>query len=251
MNRFASFSMWFTALLLSALVAGCGGDDDDSPGPTAAGTACSTTGTEPCVDLATAGDFAILATTGIANVAPSSITGNVGLNAGAGITGLTCAEMKNGKVIDGDGGFAEDACETEDPAKLSTALTDIGAAFVDAAGRPATATVPVGAIPPGVYDLGSVTVDTDITLDGPATGVWIFKLTGDLALTTGSVLLTGGAAAQNVFWRVAGDVNVAGGETLPGVVMSDGTITLGAGAVANGRLYADNVSLNANTVTRP
>jgi hypothetical protein len=257
MNRFGSFLTWFTALLLAGFVAGCGGDDDDAaPAPSAAGKVCSTTGTEPCVNLATAGEFAILAVSAITDVAPSAITGNVGLNAGASITGLTCAEVTNGKIFDGDNGYDGEGgpttCLTTDSAKLSQALIDIGAAFLDAESRASSGAPPGSTIPPGVYDLASITIDTDVTLDGPASGVWIIQTPGSLSLTTGNVVLTGGALPQNVFWRVGGDVSVGAGRTLPGVVMADGTIAVGAGSSVNGRLYsASDVTLDTSTVARP
>jgi len=257
MNKFGNFFQpltWFMALLLAGLVAGCGGDDDAAPAPSAAGAVCATTGTEPCVNLATAGDFVILAETAISSVAPSAITGNVGLEAGASITGLTCPEVSLGKVINSDAGFADASCVTQDGAKLTLAETDRGLAFVDAAGRASSGAPAPGPIPPGVYDLASITIATDVTLDGPASGVWIIQTPGNLSLTGGNVLLSGGALPQNVFWRVGGNVAIGAGRQLPGIVMADGTIDLGGNAVVNGRLYSmTDVTLTAgtNTVTRP
>src|SRR5437868_1499169 len=55
----------------------------------------SAAATPTTVNLATAGNFAVLAGTGISDVPTSAITGNVGLSPhpGTDITGLTCAEV--------------------------------------------------------------------------------------------------------------------------------------------------------------
>ncbi|HYM98477.1 MAG TPA: hypothetical protein VET25_01945, partial [Aestuariivirgaceae bacterium] len=77
MNKFGSFFkplMWFMALLLAGFVAGCGDDDDAvTAPPSAAGAVCAggTGPAAPCVDLLTAGNFVILAQTGISNVPTS------------------------------------------------------------------------------------------------------------------------------------------------------------------------------------
>ena len=256
MNKFGNLFKpltWFMALLLAGLVAGCGGDDDAAPAPSTAGAVCTGTAAD-CVPLATAGDFVILAETAISSVAPSAITGNVGLEAGASITGLTCPEVSVGRVINSDAGFADASCVTQDGPGLTLAETDRGLAFGDAATRPGGVAPAPGPIPPGVYDLASITIATDVTLDGPASGVWIIQTPGNLSLTGGNVLLSGGALPQNVFWRVGGNVAIGAGRQLPGIVMADGTIDLGGNAVVNGRLYSmTDVTLTAgtNTVTRP
>ena len=55
----------------------------------------SAAATPTTVNLATAGNFAVLAGTGISDVPTSAITGNVGLSPhpGTDITGLTCIEV--------------------------------------------------------------------------------------------------------------------------------------------------------------
>ncbi len=261
MNKYGSFSkplMWFMALLMAAFVAGCGGGDDGAAAPSAAGAVCSGTAAD-CVPLLTAGDFVILAESTITSVPPSAITGNVGLEAGASITGLTCPEVSLGKVINSDAGFADASCVTQDGPRLTQAETDRGLAFANAAStvaHPVTSSNPTGpTITAGVYDFtGDVVIPTDITLSGSPTDVWIFQIPGDLALTTGNVLLTGGALPQNVFWRATGTVSIGAGRQFPGIVMANSTIDLGGGAAVNGRLYsltAVTLTAGSNTVLRP
>src|SRR4051812_20999377 len=88
---------WLMALLLAALLAGCGGGESGSGSPTAsgAGTGVAGAGHGPApVTLGTAGNFVILAQSAITNVPTSAITGDVGLSpaTGAGI-GLICTEV--------------------------------------------------------------------------------------------------------------------------------------------------------------
>ena len=61
---------------------------------------------------------------------------------------------------------------------------------------------------PGVYCFdAAATLTGQLTLDGPANGVWIFKIgtsgTGALTGTNFSVVMSGGGQACNVYWWVA------------------------------------------------
>ena len=62
---------------------------------------------------------------------------------------------------------------------------------------------------PGVYKWGTgVLIPADITLNGSATGVWIFQIAQGLTVSNAvSVHLTGGALPKNVFWQVSGAAN--------------------------------------------
>ena len=272
MNRFRNFFkplMWFMALLLAAFVAGCGGGGDGETAPRAgsSGGVCAGTG---CVDLATAGTFAILTEDGITDVPPSAITGNVGTDpiTGAAID-VTCAEV-SGTIFDVDGaytggGAADVTCSVTNAELLDQARTDIVAAFIDAAVRTPTVTdTPAGGdigtltgpIAPGVYKWNSgVTISADITLTGGETDVWIFQMTGNLTQADGTIVnLTGGALAKNVFWQVGGGAGVTIGTTaqFKGVILSLNSIALQNGASVDGRLFTVGaVTLIANTITRP
>ena len=60
--------------------------------------------TTSTVNLLTTDNFAVLGKTGVSDVPTSSISGDVGLSAGASITGLTCSEV-TGTIYDGDSGY--------------------------------------------------------------------------------------------------------------------------------------------------
>jgi len=270
MNKFGNFFQpltWFMALLLAGLVAGCGGDDDAAPAPSAAGAVCSggTGPAAPCVDLLTAGKYVILAQSGIDSIPTSAITGIVGLSPAAGslITGLTCAEVTGSiSAVDATGPAP---CSTVD-AGLTQAVTDSGTArTTDAQGRP---NGPTGVNPtagtlntansaaavPGVYTWTTgVAIQSDFTLTGSATDVWIFRIGGTLSQAAGTnVILAGGALTQNVFWVTNTNVVLGAGAHLEGIVLAGTTIVPGNLASVNGRLYSGTaVNLDANTVTRP
>jgi len=270
MNKLGNFFKpltWFTALVLAGLLAGCGGDDGNgvlpvppTPPGSAAGAVC-TAGAD-CVDLLTAGEFAILAQTAISNTPTSAITGDVGLPAGASITGLGCTEVSVGRVIDGDAGFTDAACLTTDGTRITQAVADSIIAFGDANTRAVdfpgngvsiTTADCAGAVP-GVYGFpGATEITQNCTLTGTATDVWIFQITGTFSQTAGTtVTLAGGALPQNVFWQTDANVVLGAGAHLEGIVLAATTIVPDTGASVNGRLIAGTaVTLDGNTVTRP
>lgn len=115
-------------------------------------------------------------------------------------------------------------------------------------------TFPVSGLPAGVYTCTvAITIPGTLTLNGSATDVWVFKTTQTLDQSTGiSVLLTGGALPQNVFWQVAGNVTIQGTAHMEGVILTASHIQLITGATVKGRLFgATGVLMDSNTVTQP
>lgn len=223
--------------------------------------------TEPGVgvSLGLAGDYAILAKSGISTVPTSAITGNLGVSPAA-ATSITGFDLS----VDGSGVFSTSAQVTGSvyaadyavptPSNLTTAVLNMESAFTDAAGRAPDVTE-LGAgniggltLAPGVYRWGTgVLIPTDLTLNGTATGVWIFQIGQDLTVSNAtSVVLTGGALPQNVFWQVTGGVTIGTTAEFSGVVLTATAITLDTGAVVHGRLLAQTaVDLDGNTVVEP
>lgn len=61
-----------------------------------------------------------------------------------------------------------------------------------------------------------------------------------------------GARAKNIFWQVAGSVDVGTGAHFEGVILSQTAINMGTGASINGRLLAQTaVNIAGTTVTAP
>jgi hypothetical protein len=88
---------------------------------------------------------------------------------------------------------------------------------------------------PGVYCFpAAATLTGTLTLDGPADGVWIFKIgtggTGALTGTNFSVVMAGGAAGAcpNVYWWVAEAATMTGSNFL-GTILAGADITVTGG----------------------
>jgi hypothetical protein len=228
------------------------------------------TGQAP-VNLGLAGNYAVFADTGIANATtPAAITADMGVGPGVTSTAITgfaltlpaasafsTSAQVTGKV------YAFDYAPPT-PTNVTTASTDMLAAYNDAAGRllPDFLDVAVGnlgglTLAPGLHRWGSnVTLPfgTNVTISGGPNDVWIFQITG--TLTTGAatnVLLSGGARAKNIFWQVAGTTMTLGANAhFEGIVLAQNAINLGNQASANSRLLAQTaVNLDQNAVTQP
>jgi Ice-binding-like len=217
------------------------------------------------VNLGTAGNYVILAKTGISTVPPSAITGDVAVSPAAAtyITGFSLmADSTNafstssqvtGKI------YAADYVPPT-PTNLTTAVGDMQLAFTEAAGRAAgTTELAAGNIggltlAPGVYNWGTgVLIASDVTLSGNATDVWVFQIAQNLNMSASAkVLLAGGALPKNVFWQVSGSVVLATMAHCEGVVLSQTAVTLGTGASIKGRLLAQTaVDIDGSTVVAP
>lgn len=217
------------------------------------------------VNLGTAGTYVILAKSGISTVPISAVTGNLGLSPAAAsfITGFSLtADATNvfasSPQVTGKIYAADYAVPTS--SNLTTAVGDMQTAFTDAAGRAADVTE-LGAgniggmtLAPKVYKWGtSLLIPTDVTLNGSATDVWIFQIAQNLTMSsTAKVRLTGGAVAKNVFWQVAGAVELGTTSHCEGIVLTQTAITLRTGASVNGRLLAQTaVTIDGSTVVEP
>jgi hypothetical protein len=217
------------------------------------------------VNLRTANDYVVLAESQVSTVPPAVITGNVGISpmAATFITGFSLIAdsthvFSTSAQVTGKVYAADDAVPT--PSSLTTAIADMGLAFTDAAGRaPDVTELGSGSIggmtlAPGVYKWGTnLLIPTDLTLNGSATAVWIFQIAQNVTLSNAvTVHLTGGALAKNVFWQVAGSVDLGTTSHFEGIVLCQTAINLRTGASIEGRLMAQTaVNLDSSTVTQP
>jgi UDP-3-O-[3-hydroxymyristoyl] glucosamine N-acyltransferase len=83
--------------------------------------------------------------------------------------------------------------------------------------------------------------------------VWIFQIAQNLTMSNArSIVLAGGAVPKNVFWQVAGSVDIGTTAHFEGVILCQTAIALGTGASINGRLMAQSaVTLESNAVVQP
>jgi hypothetical protein len=76
-----------------------------------------------------------------------------------------------------------------------------------------------------------VEIPTDVTLSGSEDDVWIFQIAGNLKESNGiDIHLIGGAQSKNVFWQVAGVVDIGTTAHLQGIVLSKTLIAMKTGA---------------------
>lgn len=224
--------------------------------------------TQAPVNLGKASTFVILTKSGVTNVPSSHITGDLGVSpiAATAITGFALvADSSNtfsrspqvtGKV------FAADYASPT-PANLTTAISNMQAAYTDAAGRtnPNFTELYAGdlsgkSLRPGLYKWGtSVVANSNVTLTGGSSDVWIFQISGNLTVASGvKFTLSGGAQAKNIFWQVAGGAGVILGTTshFEGNILTQTAIHLLTGASLNGRALAQTaVTLDQNVLVIP
>jgi len=72
---------------------------------------------------------------------------------------------------------------------------------------------------PGIYTFGTdVTLTSNTTFSG--SGVFIIQITGNLMqLTNSHVILSNNTTATDIFWQVAGEVTVAAGAHMEGIIL--------------------------------
>jgi hypothetical protein len=207
----------------------------------------STTGTAP-VPLGTAASFAVLAGSTITNTGLTAINGDLGLSPGTSVTGFPPGQ------VSGDTHVADSIA--------LQAKADLTAAYINAAARPVSATIPVElggtTQTPGVYDspAGTFGITGTLTLDaqGDPNAVFIFKAASTLITAAASnVSLVNGAKASNVFWVVGSSATLGAGSTLQGSVLALTSITVTTGTAINGRALARNgaVTLDTDLITDP
>ncbi|MFA6648759.1 MAG: ice-binding family protein [Candidatus Izemoplasmatales bacterium] len=216
------------------------------------------------VELGTADDFVMLATTGISTATTSIITGNIGVSPAAAtyITGFSL-------ILDSTGIFATSSqivgqvfasdYISPTPSQLTTAISDMQTAYTDASGRAANynelyaGDLSGKTLTSGVYKFGtSVLINTDLTLTGSATDIWIFQISGQLTQAAGiQITLAGGALAKNIFWVVADTVAIGTGAHFEGTILAMTNISMGTNASINGNLYSQTaITLDACIVDK-
>jgi hypothetical protein len=158
----------------------------------------------------------------------------------------------------GDIYAADNASPT--PATLTTAISDMNAAYTDAAGRATPDFTNLGSgeiggltLTPGLYKWTTgVTISTSVTINGGPNDIFIMQISGTLTMASAkSVILTGGVVASNIFWQTSGAVTIGTNSVFNGNVLGATAINLQTNAAANGRLLAGTaVALDANAVNQ-
>jgi len=219
------------------------------------------------VNLGTAGNFVILASTGVSTTGTTSIVGNIGVSpvAATYITGF-------GLIMDPSGTFSTSSLVTGNiyaanyteptPTNLTTAVGNMITAYDDAAGRlnPDYTELYTGNLTgqtliPALYKWSSAVLINagGVTLAGGPNDVWIFQIAQNLTIADGAIVtLSGGAQPQNIFWQVAGQTNIGTTAQFKGIVLCQTLVSMNTGATVNGRLLAQTaVTSDQNSVIQP
>ncbi len=217
------------------------------------------------IELGTADDFAILSKTGVATTGTTSVIGNIGVSpvAASYITGFGLImdsgnEFSTSSLVTGQVFASDYAVGT--PTYLTTAVADMLIAYNDGAGRTAdytqlyTGDLSGKTLTSAVYMWSNdVLINTDLTLNGSSTDVFIFQIAGTLTMAANTqITLTGGILAEHIFWIVADTVAIGSGADFQGVILSMTNVSFNTGSTITGMIYAQtSVSLDATTVTKP
>ncbi|KAJ7858001.1 antifreeze protein [Mycena leptocephala] len=202
--------------------------------------------------LGTAGNFAILAKTGVSSVPNSAVSGNVGVSP-ATITSVTgfslvqdvSTQFWTSTQVDGRVMGSTDGLPT--PGLLTIAVLDMQTAFTDAMNRPGPNFVELNAgliggsiLTPGLYKwTTAVTISTDITIAGGPADTWIFQISGTLTQAPNvHITLTGGALSSNIIWVVAGTVAIGANAVFEGNILAQTNVVMGTDAIDFGCIYA-------------
>ena len=204
------------------------------------------------VDLGTAGNFAVLAGSGITvagAVNTTTINGDIGTYPTPAVTG-------SGNVV------LNGVDQTLNSSLMSIAKGDLSSAFTDAAGRPATTTYAPATdlggltLTSGVYnDSSSFGLTGVLTLDAQDDPNAVFIIQAGSSLITASdssIILMNGAQACHIFWVVGSSATLGTGSDFMGTILALTSITANTGATVDGRLLAENgaVTLDDNTITK-
>ena len=207
------------------------------------------------VNLGSAGNFAVLAGSGISNTGVTTfITGDVGSFPTATINGLLNSYV-NGMLY------------TVANPVVGLAKTDLTTAYNDAQSRSTNAISLPGqlgglTLAPGLYVNSSTSgisgtgTNAILTLDaqGNPNAVWIFKMGSTFITDSGtSIVLAGGAQAKNIFWSVGSSATLGTNSIFFGNILADQSITITTGARLTGRALTriGMVSLDNNSITKP
>ena len=217
------------------------------------------------VKLGMAGNYAILAKSGISSVPKSVITGDIAVSPidSTAITGFSLSmdatnQFSTSTQVIGRV-FAPDYTSPT-PSNLTTAVSNMEAAYTDAAGRAASYTemyacdISGQTLTPGVYKCGTgVSINSDVTISGGANDVFIFQIAKGITQANGTkIILAGGVLAKNIVWQAAETVAIGTDAHFEGIILCQKNISVAARSSISCRLLSQtSVTLIMNTVTAP
>ncbi|AWA30836.1 hypothetical protein HYN48_12525 [Flavobacterium magnum] len=190
-----------------------------------------------------AGTFALFSSNGaVTSTGLSHVTGNVGTNNGS----STNFGNVDGNMHDGDGTTAAAASDLLlISAQLSASIPDHFPDSLLGNGQTLTG---------GTYAIGqTASLNGTLTLDAQndSNAVFIFQIGGAFSSAANAqVLLTNGALACNVFWRIEGLVDLATNTSIKGTIVAvNAAIVLNTGVALEGRALSTTGAVTVSGVT--
>jgi hypothetical protein len=225
-------------------------------------TGAQSTHAQTVIKLGKAGNFGVLAGSGITNVsAETRIIGNVGSSPTPSVTGLTKSQVKGHLYL------------SASPA-TANAQTDLTIAYNEAAGAPCGTDltgVDLGGLTlvPGVYCFSSSAQLTGtLTLDaqGNPNSQWIFQIGSTLTTASSSTVIeiNGGDGKQDpqqlppwvqrergcyVYWQIGSSATIGTGSNFEGNMLALTSITLNGG-IYHGKALARNGAVTMSAQQR-
>ena len=158
-------------------------------------------------------------------VSPIAVTAVTGFGLALDGTGTFATTSGSSNVV---GSVYGASLTASTPAYLTAAVGDMGIAYLDAAGRVNpdfvdrfTGNLEGQTLARGLYKWnGNVAFINSVTFSGSPTDIWILQIAGSFVVGSGaSVVLEGGALAENIFWQVAGLVDIGTNAHLEGTFL--------------------------------
>jgi hypothetical protein len=206
----------------------------------------TTTPPGPGPSLGTASTYGILAATAVSCVTGGTINADVGISPGGALTGFPPCTQTGAQHL-ADAAAAQAQVDLTATYNALVALTPCTPIVADLGGTTLT---------PGVYcSASSVGVTGTVTLNGGGDANARFVIQAGSTLTTaGSVALTNGTQAKNVWWQVGSSATLGTASAWKGNIAAQITITLNDNANLIGRALARTgaVTLGSNNfITLP
>ncbi len=192
--------------------------------------------------LGTCANFVLFSSNGpVSNTGISHLTGNVGTNNGS----STAFGNVNGVMHDGDTASIQCAAD------LLIAYNQLAATTATLFPSPSLGNGQT--LYAGVHSIsGATTLNLDLTLDaaGDPNAVFIIKTDAPFSTSVNSeIILTNGAQACNVFWKIEGMVSMASGTSFKGtVIANNAAIEMNTGVTLEGRALTTSGAITVDGV---
>jgi len=216
------------------------------------------------INFGTAGNFTILAKSGISTTGTTSILGDIGVSpigasaiTGFGLIMATNNQSSHTPIVTGNVYAANYTAPT--PAKMTTAISDMQTALTTANGLVTNPIVNLYAgdisgrtLLPGLYkwSTGLLITGAGVTLSGGPNDTWVLQVAQNLTVSnSATITLIGGAQIKNITWVVNGQATLGTYCNFKGNILSQTLISCNTGAKVTGKLLAQTaVTLIADSI---